>query len=52
MIQTGNCLHGSRAHCWHKLAKDYPKIVIWECCRCQKHKRTYKPGYKPTSQTH
>jgi len=43
----GACLHGNRYHCWHNIDRDYPKIIVFECCICHKRKIRFKPGMKP-----
>ena len=40
--KIGACLHGNRYHCWHVL-REFPKSIVYECCRCHKRKRRYKP---------
>ena len=36
------CLHANRFHCWHKTNRDYPRIIVWECCRCGKRKTHFQ----------
>ena len=33
-------------HCWH-LVHTGPRTLLWRCCECGKHKRTYRPGMNP-----
>ncbi|MFW9877464.1 MAG: hypothetical protein ACFFG0_30630 [Candidatus Thorarchaeota archaeon] len=42
----GACLHSSRFHCWHKIDREFPKIIVYECCRCGARKRGYKQVIK------
>jgi hypothetical protein len=48
------CLHQNRFHCWHTTPRQYPKMILFQCCRCGKRKRGMKPlmttGGQTTSQ--